>query len=841
MQENNNSSQFTNNTPISSFENETAPKVEFIVSEEKEESGLVFEDAAEVNAQVPALPKLTFNDASHEEKENKEISVPEKFEVNSKYDTESKTEERPRVFTAYVPRFTEVSENFRMADIPHQNRTGIKQTEPIAEESESPQVDNQLDPTAEIYGEKNNAAVSVNIGKSKSDEEESPSRVFKFVENELPKAAQIETDVDDAAEEEHSEQIEEPEAEEPEAEESEEYTIPDPIDETEAVVDYVPSTALIAGRVLEDAPAGIGDTFNGVRKGAEYTAYSQRDAYKDAFIDKKMSICVRFFAALALLLLLAVSETMFALGVDIPAIMNLSDVPGAMALLDMQFIICLYLLAIPETVRAVKQLALKKITPDLFLSAQLVAVFVYTVFAVVHSPRKYMLFGLIFAVSVLGAIFASYLKTKADFKGFLLVSQNGDKSVIDNKYTRTLERENSALDGVVKEHKSKTVRMFKTTFVSDFFRRSEENVENSFNTWVIMAITFGFALVLSVIAFFIPGGAVSAATAFALTVMMGCPVVSVVAHKVAFYHAETTANNDGCAIIGESALVDYSGVDVVTFEDTEVFGEEDVALQRIMLYGNSENLSKALCQMSALFMNVGGPLNILFSNSLDRKCSPAQFVSVENGGVSGEIEGHSVLAGTMEYMLRHGVRIPEGENYASDSNHDSTKVMYAAEDGAIYAKFYIRYSFSEEFSMLLPILEDYGITPLVYTRDPNVTRELIATLTAGNDKMRVLKKNDTSEKENVVYRKVSCGMITMGEKNEAVNSIILSKKYSELMSRFAKLELLAMGAGGIFATVLSIGGFVSLPSLVPAIWHTALSAAMYIFSKITFRQNKGDQ
>lgn len=840
MQENNNSSQSINNNLASSSENEVTPKVEFVFGEENEKLGLVFEDATTSEEGTSGIPKLAFDGTPVEEKESKEISVPEKFAVNSKYDTEPEEKTSKRVFTAYVPRFTESSENFRMSDIPYQNRIGGKDA-PNAENDEKSE--NAIDPTAEIYGEKitsveSTAPVST-LGKPKTEDAESSAKVFKFVQNELPKSPSDES-VEEIEENEEIEKQETPEEQEPVEKEQEEYKIPDPVDEASAIVDYAPSKALIAARVLEDAPLGIGDTFKDRRRGAEYTAYSQRDAYKDAFIDKKMSICVRFFAALTLLLLLAVSETMFAFGVDIPAIMNLADVSGAMALLDMQFVLCLYLLAIPETVRAAKELALKKLTPDIFLSVQLAAILLYTVFIVIHSPRNYVLFGLVFAASALGSIASSYFKIKADFKSFLLISRNGDKSVIDNKYTRTLERENSALDGVVKEHKSKTARTFKTTFVSDFFRRADDNAENSFNVAVILSITLGFSLVLGAVAFFIPGGVVSAVTAFALAVMFSCPIVSVLMHKLVLYHAENSADYEGSAVVGERTLADYSGIDVVTFEDTEVFGEEDVTLQRIMLYGNSENLSKALCQMSSLFMNVGGPLNLLFSNSLDRKTSPAQFVAVENGGVCGEIDGHPVLAGTMEYMLRRGVRIPEGENRGADLSHGSTKVMYAAEDGVVYAKFFIRYSFSEEFSMLLPVLEDYGITPLVYTRDPNVTRELISALTAGGDKIRIMKKSDTAEKENVVYRKVSCGMVTMGEKNEAVNAVLLSKKYANLMSRFSKIELVAMAVGAVFASVVSIGGFFSMLSILPALWHTALCGAMYIFSRVTFRHGKND-
>ena len=306
-------------------------------------------------------------------------------------------------------------------------------------------------------------------------------------------------------------------------------------------------------------------------------------------------------------------------------------------------------------------------------------------------------------------------------------------------------------------------------------------------------------------------------------------------HKMVFYHAECAADRDGNAVIGEKSLADYSGVDVIAFDDTEVFGDEDVSLQRIMLYGNSDNLSKALRQMSALFMNVGGPLSVMFSDSLDRKCSPADFTCVENGGIRGEIDGHQILAGTLEYMTRKGAVIPKSENGAPESGHDSTKVMYAAEDGVVYAKFYVRYSFSEEFSMLLPILEDYGITPLVYTRDPNITPELISTLTAGNDKIRILKKNDTAQGDNVVYRSVSAGMVSTAGKNEVVNAILVSKKYSALMSLFSKLEIAAMVIGGAYATVVSLGRFFSIPSFVPAIWHAALCATAFIISKITFR------
>ena len=169
--------------------------------------------------------------------------------------------------------------------------------------------------------------------------------------------------------------------------------------------------------------------------------------------------------------------------------------------------------------------------------------------------------------------------------------------------------------------------------------------------------------------------------------------------------------------------------------------------------------------MSALFMQVGGPLDTLFSNSLDRKCSPASNVEVYDEGIVGVVEGTTVYAGTRDFMIEHGIKLSSDADARFELQSDSTKIMYAAENGEAYAKFYIRYSFSEEFSMLLPVLEDYGITPLVYTRDPNVSRRLLMTLTAGSDKIRVMKKNDLCASDDVKYQSVSSSLVSLGNRS----------------------------------------------------------------------------
>ncbi len=796
---------------------------------ENKKAALVFDDTP-VSEEEPA-PRVEFEVVRESEKP-KEFSVPERYVSEVAPKETKKPDVAPRVAATYVPRFTEVSEQYRYASSMKSAfvRVDTKKKNP----PESAAEDEKIDPTSELDEASSVSAVEVSVGKMQNEELTTATKVFKFAENEPPREQQI--SIPAATTTETLEEPSEPSDENTdESREPKDYRIPDPVDREMSLTETT-GASIVVKTTVEEAGIDMGDDVGREQsaKKREYKSRPERDAFKDNFLDSIMSVRVRFFASLAVSLLLLFVETLFAFGTNIPRILNMVDVPGAMALLDLQFVIALYLLALPETVRAVRSLLGKRVTPEIFLSVSFAAIILYTVLISISSPARYALFGLIFAILAISSIGATYYRMSADFTSFKLVSKNGEKQVIDNKYTRTLERENAALDGIVEEHKSKTARVFRTLFVPDFFARSARCSESSFGVLVLLGISLGVSLVTAVISFFIPGGLENAITAFTLVLMLSYPAMSILVHKVPYFYASREADKEKSAIIGEKTLFDYSGIDVVTFEDTEVFGQEDVTLQRIMLYGRSDNLTKALRQMSALFMNVGGPLDVLFSDALDRKCSPAKLLSVDEGGLVGEIDGHSVTAGTFEFMRAKGITLPS-EDGGKDSPSDSTKVMYASEDGEVYAKFYIRYSFSEEFSMLLPTLDDAGIKCLVYTRDPNVTDELIMSLTAGADKIRVLKKYDKISPDTALYRQIGAGIVITGDKTDAINMILLSKRYAEFQLRLSKIELIAMLVGGALGVVLSIGGMSLVPTFALALWQTIWCGALHIISKKSFR------
>ena len=140
--------------------------------------------------------------------------------------------------------------------------------------------------------------------------------------------------------------------------------------------------------------------------------------------------------------------------------------------------------------------------------------------------------------------------------------------------------------------------------------------------------------------------------------------------------------------------------------------------------------------------------------------------------------------------------------------------------------------------MLLPSLKSRQIVPLIYTRDPNVTNELVRMLTFGQDLIRVMKKHVPRTTEEKVYRRVSAGTVTLGEKTNAINMVLLAKRYTSFQSGLSTAEIFAMLAGAVLAIIFSVTGSVAVPAVALSALQLIWIAYLYIRTARTFRAKK---
>ena len=765
--------------------------------------------------------------------------------LEGEYTEDGATAETEATRATYMPRFTEASEKYRRkGDAKIRERLGIKSV-PEREEAESSD-EIKLDPTAEFEADFEGTVDAKEPENVAIDESDESISVFKFSspEDELEaeaekERAEIKKLLGSAAKPAPAPApvVEDPEVVEPveePVEEEKEYVMPDPDDEEFEVYDFSDKKAPSAAKKpLENA---ADSKRKNPLKDREFNTMTQRDSIKDRFLDSLISIKIRsgatFIFALAMLVIEVLTATRV-IGYDLFAGSELYTV----GLVDFLLAACIFIMTLPEIVRAVKNLFGKKLLPEILPLPAFILLGLYTLTVCLAGERSYPLLGFLFALLTIPALAGALYRTKGDFIAFKKISQLDEKQAIDLQNTRDLPAENKALDGAVDEYKSKLSRTFSASFISDFFKNS--NVEHSYpkHVGLVYGVPFAVGFIAGVIAFFLSWSFVTAMAVFTFVVMIGCPAFAIIAGRSAYFYSQRVALLSDSTAIGADAYRRYSAVDVFAFDDTDIFGQDDVNLKRFMLYGDRGNMDKVMRQMCALFAAVGGPLDGMFSEIIDNRVrhKTATKVIIEDDGICGDVAGHKICVGSEEYMHRNGIAIPSAAvTRDTGMSFDTIKVMYAAEDGEVNAKFYIRYSFSEEFTMMIPALRDAGIIPLVYTRDPNISSELLATLTAGNGEMRVMKIYKTVEEADSVESRANVRMVTYGDRLDAANMIVLAKKNHRFNLHVKFAEIVAMILGVTIAVALSIVGLDKYTLLIAALWQIISCFAVNLIAKSGF-------
>ncbi len=832
---------------------EAASKAEGPIAEEpKAEEAPKYEPLSNYEKNLPRVEEVTVV-ASTENKVidldkpagAEEFSLPSSFVVDEKYNTPI-LEERRTLYSTYVPKFTDASENYRMANEPRPQK---KIPRPLS-----------VDPTAEEEKE-TEGAVIVDMGGMTLDGDVAIN-TFKPVAQEVPaqapertlehEKAEIETlltpsslpDTDAVASEQatvESDVEREPVSPDPltlsdDARESDAYAIPDPEEGTLRILDYPEDIGESILPEKAEPATGLSRVFGS----KEYINAGQKMAFKDMFLDRLNSVAVRLFASVLLTLILCFVENVHLLGVDALEFLGFSGFPIALVLLDMQIVVCLLLLAAPEIMRGARALTKGLFHSELFLPIAFLLHMVHTFTVIFTAPAVESLYGFVFGLLVIATIAASYLRHRAAFITFNHVGGREEKIAVDKKLTRLLDTEKFALDGAVDEYKSKVAQVTRATFIADFFARERKSAESTRANLKYLLLSLGISFTAAVVMFFIGDGMRDGAATLAVTFYLSAPAVIFLSHRLPYYLSARIASSEGGGVIGETSHYDYAGVDVICFKDTEIFEKGDVALKHIILYDASKEFTTVVEQMSSLFSVIGGPLDVLFSSTLVKKSPSADEAHLEEGGIYGRIADAVFHVGDESYIQSKGIALPR-EKDNRESVDAATKVMYAAENGRVYAKFYLQYKLSSAYSQILETFAEERIVSLVYTKDPNVTGALMRHLAADRDLIRVIRNEEMPVCEQIL-EKASVGLVSTVDKSSAISLLLLCRRYVHVQKNLAGGLLLVLGSGAFLGVMFSIFGLLgALPSIVYGVWQIALVVAMAFYAGKKLLAHGGSQ
>ena len=111
-------------------------------------------------------------------------------------------------------------------------------------------------------------------------------------------------------------------------------------------------------------------------------------------------------------------------------------------------------------------------------------------------------------------------------------------------------------------------------------------------------------------------------------------------------------------------------------------------------------------------------------------------------------------------------------------------------------------------------------------------------LTGGTDAIRIMKKYSLKMGEEKTFKRVSAGVVTSGDKLDAVGIVLRAKKHVKLIKKLSVASLIAMSSGCVLAAVLTILGALGISSLVFLGWQALWCLIFCFVSYKSFSTNK---
>lgn len=280
------------------------------------------------------------------------------------------------------------------------------------------------------------------------------------------------------------------------------------------------------------------------------------------------------------------------------------------------------------------------------------------------------------------------------------------------------------------------------------------------------------------------------------------------------YKVSKRASKSGAAIIGDAASIEYSAPAFVTFNDTDVFTENNVWLDEVAMK-DSESFSKGLAYASVVFEPISGPLNRLFAGAADYEVTSetVEYTDISDDGIEAVVNRERVRIGQASYFEKYGYAL-------DDESRGNYRIMYVEIGNVIALKVRIVYNIDKDFEKILLNLYKSGMGVVIRTSDPNININMIESIIGtGRFPIKVLKYRTESEKD-IVRDNINGGIVSKGRVRPMLEALYRCDRAGAVIKSGLLLEVVAFVIGIIVVIVLgSLGALGALSSLYIALYH----------------------
>lgn len=194
------------------------------------------------------------------------------------------------------------------------------------------------------------------------------------------------------------------------------------------------------------------------------------------------------------------------------------------------------------------------------------------------------------------------------------------------------------------------------------------------------------------------------------------------------FRAAKKLNRLGGMITGVKAADKLDISNAVALDCADIFPKGTITLFNMQVL-DSNKIDDTILDAAAIAKQIGSPLYSIFSNIVktqDKKMPLADTVKYEDRlGISGWVDNRHIFIGNRTLLEAHGIKTPDIEIDRKILRGGYFPV-YIASDDKPCALLMVKYNVKETLAFELQRLSLGGVTLLINTCDPNLTKEMIS-------------------------------------------------------------------------------------------------------------------
>ena len=367
--------------------------------------------------------------------------------------------------------------------------------------------------------------------------------------------------------------------------------------------------------------------------------------------------------------------------------------------------------------------------------------------------------------------------------------------------------------------------MRKTEMLCDFIISTYcEDVSDRISR-VLTPIMIGVSLAAGALGFFTETGVTSnimnqwsfAATVFSAVLCVGASFTGALVVMLPMLSASRKTNERRAAILGYSAVEDFSSVNSVLVEAKTLVPAGSVSIRNIWDYNkNGKNgsqrvtIDEAIIYAASLAVSSDSILADPLFNMLNYKPALLKKVSncvYESGlGVSGWIGSRRVLLGSRDHMKSHGITVPDSKKETA-LNKKNDEVIYLAVAGEVCMLFFVTLTANPQVKHQVQKLARNDVSLVVKTVDGALTEGVISEMFdiyADNVRILPAEAHDTFDEHTKYAGKGSAAVSCDGTFSSLASAINGAKALSERIRLGCIMEIFGIALGVLLVFIFAI-------------------------------------